>query len=69
MGSDDGAPVDAKLRMRGVDHLWVCDASVMPTVPRGHPNAVVAMIAKRAAEWIASEPERMPAPVFPMSAM
>jgi choline dehydrogenase-like flavoprotein len=27
----------------------------MPTVPRGHPNAVVAMIAERAAGWIAEE--------------
>jgi choline dehydrogenase-like flavoprotein len=27
---------------------------VMPSVPRGHPNAVVAMIAERGAEWIES---------------
>jgi choline dehydrogenase-like flavoprotein len=27
----------------------VAEASVMPSVPRGHPNAVVAMIAERAA--------------------
>ena len=52
MGSDDGAVVDPKLRVRGVESLWVADASVMPTVPRGHPNAVVAMIAERAAGWI-----------------
>ena len=56
MGVDSGAVVDPQLRLRGVDGLWVVDASVMPTVPRGHPNAVVAMIAKRAAEWIESEP-------------
>jgi choline dehydrogenase len=52
MGSDDRAVVDSKLRVRGVDGLWVVDASVMPSVPRGHPNAVVAMIANRAAGWI-----------------
>jgi choline dehydrogenase len=52
MGSDEGAVVDSELRVRGVDALWVADASVMPTVPRGHPNAVVAMIANRAAPWI-----------------
>jgi len=52
MGSDPGAVVDPTLRVRGVDGLWVADASVMPSVPRGHPNAVVAMIAERAAGWI-----------------
>lgn len=52
MGSDTRAVVDPQLRVRGVDALWVVDASVMPTVPRGHPNAVVAMIANRAAGWI-----------------
>ncbi len=52
MGSDARAVVDPRLRVRGVDALWVVDASVMPSVPRGHPNAVVAMIANRAAPWI-----------------
>jgi choline dehydrogenase len=52
MGSDRSAVVDPQLRVRGVDGLWVADASVMPSVPRGHPNAVVAMIAERAARWI-----------------
>lgn len=52
MGSDKRAPVDPRLRFQGFDNLWVADASVMPRVPRGHPNAVVAMIAERAAGWI-----------------
>ncbi len=52
MGSDAGAVVDPQLRVQGIDRLWIADASVMPTVPRGHPNAVVAMIAQRAAGWI-----------------
>jgi choline dehydrogenase len=53
MGSDPHAVVDPELRVRGVERLWVADASVMPSVPRGHPNAVVAMIAERAARWVA----------------
>ena len=55
MGSDAGAVVDSRLRVNGVDGLWIADASVMPSVPRGHPNAVVAMIAHRAAEWIETD--------------
>jgi choline dehydrogenase len=54
MGTDSRAVVDPQLRVIGVDGLWVADASVMPAVPRGHPNAVVAMIAYRAAKMIAS---------------
>ena len=54
MGSDAAAPVTPELRLRGVDGLWVADASVMPTVPRGHPNAVVEMIADRAADLLAA---------------
>jgi choline dehydrogenase len=52
MGSDPRAVVDPQLRVCGADGLWVVDASVMPSIPRGHPNAVVAMIAQRAATWI-----------------
>ena len=52
MGSDASAVVDPALRVRGVDRLWVADASVMPSVPRGHPNAVVAAIADRGAGLI-----------------
>ncbi len=52
MGSDPGSVVDPQLRVRGIGGLWIADASVMPSVPRGHPNAVVAMIAERAAALI-----------------
>lgn len=55
MGSDACAVVDSQLRVFGVDGLWVADASVMPSVPRGHPNAVVAMIAGRATDWIEAD--------------
>lgn len=49
MGTDSGSVVTPDLRLRGVEGLWIADASVMPSVPRGHPNAVVAMIANKAA--------------------
>lgn len=53
MGSTSLAVCDPALRVHGVDGLWVCDASVMPAVPRGHPHAAVAMVAGRGAELIA----------------
>lgn len=52
MGADANAVVSPTLAVNGIDRLWIADASVMPTVPRGHPNAVVAMIAHRAADMI-----------------
>lgn len=55
MGSDKNAVVNPKLKVNGVENLWVADASVMPAVTRGHPNAVVAMIANRAVDWIEGE--------------
>lgn len=54
MGSDPTAVVDASLRVRGARGLWIADASIFPTIPRGHPNAVVAMVAERAAGFVIS---------------
>jgi choline dehydrogenase len=52
MGSDDGAVVDAHLRLRGLGGLRVADASVMPTITSGNIHAPVMMIAERASEMI-----------------
>lgn len=48
-----GGVVDSALRVRGVDGLRVCDASVMPTIPRGNTHAATVMIAERAAVLVA----------------
>lgn len=49
IGAGRDGVVTPDLRVRGFDGLWVADASVMPSAPRGHPNAVVAMIAEHLA--------------------
>jgi choline dehydrogenase-like flavoprotein len=52
MGSDAGAPIDPQLRVRGVSHLRVADASIMPTLISGNTQAPSAMIGERAAEFL-----------------
>jgi choline dehydrogenase len=54
MGADpeDGAVVDARLQVHGVDGLHVVDASVMPTVPRAPTNLSSIAIGERAAELL-----------------
>ena len=54
MGPDDLAVVDERLLVHGLTSLRVVDASVMPTIVRGHTNAATVMIAERGAEFCAS---------------
>ena len=46
MGSDDRAPVTADLRMRGIDGLYVADASVIPSITAGPVHAPVLAVAE-----------------------
>jgi choline dehydrogenase len=52
MGADAAAPVTPELRVRGIDNLWVADASVMPQIVPAMTNAAVVAIAERAADVI-----------------
>ncbi|MGZ0712039.1 GMC family oxidoreductase (plasmid) [Coraliomargarita sp. W4R53] len=52
MGMDAASVVDPELRVRGVSGLRVVDASVIPTIIRGHTNAPAIVIGERAADLI-----------------
>ena len=52
MGHDHLAVVDDQLKVHGLEHLWIADASVMPVIPRGNTNAPTIMIAEKAADLI-----------------
>jgi choline dehydrogenase-like flavoprotein len=62
MGIDQDAVVGPDLRVRGIEGLSVIDASIMPNVTTGPPNAAIIAIAERASDLL-----RGLAPLGPMS--
>jgi predicted dehydrogenase (TIGR03970 family) len=53
--SDPMAVVDQHCRVKGIEGLFVADASVMPRIPRsGGAHATVIMIGERVVDWVAA---------------
>lgn len=50
--SNGMAVVDQKLRVHGMDNLWVADASIMPTVTHANTNLTAIMIGELASDFI-----------------
>lgn len=52
---DEMAVVDDHCRLRGIENLYVADASVMPAIPRANINLPTMMIGERVAEFVHAE--------------
>ena len=55
MGSDAAAVCDPQLRVRGVEGLYVADASIMPKLVSGNTNAPSIMIGERCADFVRAD--------------
>lgn len=55
MGNDAEAVCDPQLRVRGVDGLYLADASIMPRLIGGNTNAPSIMIGERAAAFVRAD--------------
>lgn len=55
MGPDADDVVDPVLAFRGINNLWVADASIMPRLITGNTNAPSIMIGERCADFVKSE--------------
>ena len=53
--ADRTAVVDTRLKVHGLDSLYVADCSIMPTIPSGNTCAVAMMIGEKCADMLISK--------------
>lgn len=59
-GSSDETVVDERMRVKGVEDLFVGDASVIPYIPNGNVHATVLLLADRLASLLLEDAARGP---------
>ncbi|MHB8620612.1 MAG: GMC oxidoreductase, partial [Chloroflexota bacterium] len=52
LASDAMAVVDHRLRVHGMENLWVADASIMPAVTHANTNLTAIMIGERVSDFV-----------------
>jgi choline dehydrogenase-like flavoprotein len=63
MGADEEAVVGTDLKLRGLDGLYVCDASVLPSITTGPINAAIVAIAERFSDLLRNKAPLAPLPM------
>jgi choline dehydrogenase-like flavoprotein len=63
MGHDELAVVTPDLKLRGIEALRVCDASIMPRIVSSNTNAAAIMVGEKASDLVRGR-EPLPAVVF-----